>query len=272
MMDDAKPQIMPDDDTPQYTLRVSMRAKRMQLKVTAWGQVEVVVPCHAAISQVVPFVRKHRRWLVRTLAKLRAMRDGQSAQAATLPESMRLAALGEEWQVIYGRGPRSRLAAAVEQDGRRVLRLAAADDAAARAVLRRWLQDYASRRLIPWLRTVSEECGLPFVHATVRAQKTRWGSCSARRHISLNRHLLFLPPPLVRYLFVHELCHTVHLNHSRHYWALVIRHERSCAARRVSFLCGPAGNNRRRPGALVSPCDHPAVQENIGVKAISGSA
>lgn len=229
-MDDGKTHIIPDDDTPQYTLRVSMRAKRMQLKVTAWGQVEVVVPRHAAMSQVVPFVRKHRWWLARTLAKLGAMRDGQPTLAATAPESVRLTALDEEWRVIYSRGVRSRLVAAVEPDGRRVLRLAAADDAAARAALRRWLQDYASRRLIPWLQAVSDECGLPFVRATVRAQKTRWGSCSARRHISLNRHLLFLPPPLVRYLFVHELCHTLHLNHSRHYWALVIRHAPDYAA------------------------------------------
>ena len=56
-------------------------------------------------------------------------------------------------------------------------------------------------------------------------QRTRWGSCSNSGTISLNAALLFLEPPLVRYLFIHELCHLIALNHSRRFWAAVARYE-----------------------------------------------
>ena len=218
------------DETPDYSVRVSARAKRLQLKVTAWGQVEVVVPRHVAISHAAPFVQKYRKWVQRTLARQRALRDAQPHLETLAPDRLILTALGEEWQVGYVRGSRMRIHAEIEDDGRRLLRIETGDPAVPHVALQCWMQDYARAQLLPWLRKVSEECGLPYARATVRAQKTRWGSCTARGHISLNRHLLFLPQELVRYLFIHELCHTVHLNHSRRYWTLVGRHAPDYAA------------------------------------------
>lgn len=208
-----------DDDLPAYTLRVSARARRLQLRVTPWGEIEVILPRHVSPARVAPFVREQRAWLNRTLAKLRALQP--VAPDAALPAQVTLGALNEEWRIDYGRGTRATARADLEG---RIVRISAPGDAEAREALRRWLRGRATEHLLPWLEAVSRECGLPFARATVRAQKTRWGSCSARGHISLNWQMIFLPPPLVRYLCIHELCHTVHLNHSRRYWTLVRRH------------------------------------------------
>jgi len=58
----------------------------------------------------------------------------------------------------------------------------------------------------------------------VRTQRTIWGSCSHRSTISLNARLLLIPPDMVRYVFVHELVHIRHPNHSREFWQAVAVH------------------------------------------------
>ena len=55
----------------------------------------------------------------------------------------------------------------------------------------------------------------------VRRQRSRWGSCSVRGTISLNCCLLFQRPKVVRYLLIHELSHTLHMNHSKRFWECV---------------------------------------------------
>jgi predicted metal-dependent hydrolase len=91
-------------------------------------------------------------------------------------------------------------------------------------LLKKWLQEKAREILLPWIRRISIEYGLPYNAALIRNQRTRWGSCSAKKNINLNRLLIFLPPHLVEYLFIHELCHTIEMNHSKRYWMLVEKH------------------------------------------------
>ena len=95
------------------------------------------------------------------------------------------------------------------------------DAAACQRALKRWLSRKAAEHLIHWLKRVSDQTGLNYATTSIRHQQTRWGSCSSRRSISLNARLLFLPPELVTYVLVHELCHTKHLNHSPKFWRLV---------------------------------------------------
>jgi predicted metal-dependent hydrolase len=97
-------------------------------------------------------------------------------------------------------------------------------------LLRLWLQIQGREHLVPWLEKIGLETGLSFKTSQIRGQKTRWGSCSSRGTISLNYKLLFVPPHLVDYLMVHELCHTVHHNHSSSFWSLLASFEPTCKA------------------------------------------
>ncbi|MCH8567211.1 MAG: M48 family metallopeptidase [Balneolales bacterium] len=83
---------------------------------------------------------------------------------------------------------------------------------------------WATQRLKLEFNRIAAAKGFRFNKVTIRNQKTKWGSCSAKGNISLNWRLIKCPPLVMDYIFVHELCHLVHLNHSKAYWNLVEKH------------------------------------------------
>lgn len=201
----------------RWTVRVSRRARRLSVRVYPGGKVEVVVPPGASPAAVQKFVGTHRQWIHRRVADL----STAAAVDDSRPDAIRLPAIARHFAVEYeyAAGPTARVRSA----GENVIVVSGPlhNDRAITAALRDWLADLAHQRLGPELASVAAAGGFRYARAQIRRQRTRWGSCSASGTISLNVCLLFLRQQVVRYLLIHELCHTRHMNHSARFWSLV---------------------------------------------------
>jgi predicted metal-dependent hydrolase len=88
------------------------------------------------------------------------------------------------------------------------------------AVDREW-RARAAKELPPQLLALAAGHGLAVSRVTIRNQRSRWGSCSSRGHITLNYRLMLMPPEVREYILIHELMHLKQANHSIRFWRLV---------------------------------------------------
>jgi predicted metal-dependent hydrolase len=205
-----------------YILRISEKARHVRFQVSVEKGLEVVVPKRFRVSRVPSLVEKNSQWIERAFRKAEVLHGKIGpAEDWQRPEEIGFLALDLTWRVVSRRDDTKPVILEESSDRTLVLHGAINDGGACQVALKRWLTDKAKAYLIPKLKQVSDETGFSYSSVSIRQQKTRWGSCSSRRSISLNARLLFLPPELVRYVLVHELCHTRHLNHSPNFWRLV---------------------------------------------------
>lgn len=208
-------------DLMSYHWRRSPRAKQLQVRITPWQGVEVVIPTRTSKERVRSFLIRQRKWIRATWERMQSQIVDADRR---LPESLALRAIGEHWQVHYRRrsGKRVRI---VSHAHTLIVYHPGDDEAACRMGLRTWLSRRARESLGAKAMRMSVATGNRYRRLQIRGQRSRWGSCSSNGTLSLNYKLLFLEPELVRYLLVHELSHTRVLDHSPRFWKLVAQYE-----------------------------------------------
>ena len=222
------------DELPKYQVRESDRAKHVSIKISVEGEVEVVIPRKFDRAQLPEILERRKAWILKTRSRLlSAAEDTTQDWQVEKPETILFrwqsneldeaatSADTEQWSVRYQATKGHQITCIPTLKNKLTLKGNTESTALCQSVLRKWLTHRAHKSLAPWLRQLSYELDLPCRSISVRGQKTLWASCSSRKDISLNYKLLFLPRPLVHYVLTHELCHTVHMNHSKKFWALV---------------------------------------------------
>ena len=207
------------DRSLQWSLRVSKRARYAKLQIRPFGGLEVVIPPRFPRSEIATLVARHEDWARRQLDRQARLRE-----SIRLPRRIELAFDDSITPVIYAAEPLTVTGDLFAEPGDERIVVDARGQREQIGELRAWIRGRAQCLLPPELERLARRTGLDFSRVTIRSQKTRWGSCSSRGHISLNDQLLFMPPDTVEYLMIHELCHTRRLDHSPAFWRLVETH------------------------------------------------
>lgn len=96
------------------------------------------------------------------------------------------------------------------------------------SIQEKWLKGVAEKYIRTRVAMLSEKLMLPYNRLYIRSQKSKWGSCSTSKNISINWRIIKAPVFVIDYVIVHELCHTIIMNHSVKYKTLLNAHYPNC--------------------------------------------
>lgn len=202
---------------PKYTVRTSSKAKRVSLRIIPHQGLEIVTPLGFNPKKIPKILITKQAWINKHLAAI------ENLTPPALPNSLHLVAIDEIWQLDYIPTIATKLMLTPRPASQLVISGPINNYQACNKAINHWLKYKGRQYLLPWLEKLSQQTGLTYNNVSIRAQKSRWGSCSGSNNISLNCKLLLLPPELVDLVLIHELSHTKYHHHGSKFWRLVAK-------------------------------------------------
>ncbi|HEY9076187.1 MAG TPA: SprT family zinc-dependent metalloprotease [Anaerolineaceae bacterium] len=91
----------------------------------------------------------------------------------------------------------------------------------AQALFKAWYRRQAGRVISERAAWYAARYGFQYSQVKITSAQTRWGSCSAKGTLSFAWRLVMAPLPVIDYVVVHELVHTIEKNHAKGFWERV---------------------------------------------------
>ncbi|HEY1171838.1 MAG TPA: SprT family zinc-dependent metalloprotease [Verrucomicrobiae bacterium] len=185
------------------------KARRYLLRIRPDGSLRVTIPRYGNREEAMRFVARQNEWIIQHRAKVLARK--QIAQPVMHGSLIRFR--GEKIPLqVHTHDSIHTLHFCDQMISSNV----AKDDW--RPLIELHLRTLAEEEFPKLVQTLARQHGSEVKHVSIRDQKSRWGSCSARKTISLNWRLIQAPLFVLEYVIVHELMHLREMNHSARFW------------------------------------------------------
>ena len=177
---------------------IRSKRKTLALQITRDGIVQARAPIRMKDEKIYEFIRQKEGWITKSLAKIN--------QNLAFKNSF------DFINFVYILGDKRNL---------NDIDLSPTAKPGSVIVYDRIYKDFAKKYLPKRAAKISNQIGLGYNELKVTKSKHYWGNYSKSGVMRLNFKLIILPPNIVDYVIIHELCHSKQLNHSAKFWALV---------------------------------------------------
>lgn len=208
--------IIQDNELGEILFRTSARAKHYSLKITK-GKITATMPIGGNTTRMWQFIQENKEKLRKALMKHPArplINEQTELQTATFRTHIFLSDRSNfymklEKEILHIACPKE--TDFTQEDVQTLLK----------GFIENALRFEAKRILPSRLQILAQKHGFSYTNVKIQNSKSRWGSCTSKRSINLSLSIMLLPWHLIDYVLLHELCHTIEMNHSERFWKIM---------------------------------------------------
>jgi predicted metal-dependent hydrolase len=163
---------------------IRRKLKHARINVNDAQQVKLIIPENFSENEIIDLIEMKKEWIEDKIKKLSIKSDS------------------------------------ISLDKNKILYLGNSIDTPSTDLLS-WYKTQASAYIKNRVKEIAATHIIPFNSIFIRDTKHKWGNCSIKNNLSFNWRLILMPPDIIDYVIIHELCHIKVLKHTNAFWLRV---------------------------------------------------
>lgn len=197
-----------------------IRSNRSSLALTINDQGDLIVkaPFSMPISKIYSFIQEKQKWIEKKQTYIKNTLD-QNEQIVNYNQ---IFFLGKKYNVVQIKG--------LEENYLTKEYLAinyTISQNTKKNSIKEFFLDNVEQVLLPRIKSLSKVVGVEASCIKIINSRAKWGMCDNKKVVYFNWKLCMLPPEIIDYVIIHELCHIKNLNHSKEFWKQVYSYDKN---------------------------------------------
>lgn len=199
----------------EYTV-VRSRRKTFAISIAPDKGIVVKIPLYFPLADIEKLVMEKAEWIAEKYRQMEEQRKDKPTHHFISGETFYYRGTGLVLNLIVN-GDRKRIMVK-KQAGTLLVVSPSAESAVIKDAIEKWYRERAREVITDKVTYFQHFVGKPVGEIRIKEQKSRWGSCSSQGNLNFNWKIVMAPDEIIDYLVVHELCHLLHMNHSKEFW------------------------------------------------------
>lgn len=202
----------------EFTVKFSRR-KTILIKIEAPSIITVVAPEGTSLERILETVKLKSKWIIKKLFEIKEIEYRKRDKEYVNGESFIYMGRNYSLQIIYDEEikiPETKLFR-----GKFYIYTNTKDENIIKKALENWYKDKAKKKVEERIKYYQPNFDIKPKKVVIKNQQKRWGSCNMEHELRFNWRSIMAPSSILDYIVVHEMCHMVHMNHSKEFWNLV---------------------------------------------------